>query len=100
MKVGSLYFDEKDLLMVFTLALMAVLKYFQVDVIPFFLPEQIFIVLLLAFIVRIFLGKRKEELILITVIISLFLSNVLSLLGLVIFLLVTYSLFVFVFRKY
>jgi len=100
MKIGNLYFDEKDFLFVIVLLILLALRYFNLDIIPLFPLDKIFVILLISFIARIFLGKGKETIILITIFLSFIASLTLSLPGLAFFLLLAYIGIAFFFKNY
>ncbi|GIW64724.1 MAG: hypothetical protein KatS3mg092_0657 [Patescibacteria group bacterium] len=99
MKISFFYFDEKDILFVILLFGLIIIKYLNILTIFLFSVEKLIIILLISFIGRIFLGGTKSNLIFYIVIISIFISNSLSLQGLTIFVLLSLFVANFIFRN-
>lgn len=100
MKIGPLYFDEKDILLILSLVALFLIKYFKLGFISFISIEKLFLILLMTLLARIFWGKGKEKIYFVILIFAVFISGTLSYPALLIFLLFSFLLSTIIFRRY
>lgn len=98
MRIGGLYFDEKDAFLIVILLTLLVVKFLHIDLIFFLDVSKLFIIVFLSILARIFYGKTREHIIFTILFFSILASLVLSYPGLVVFMIIALTLSFYIFK--